>query len=512
MEKQRKSFSRKTIWIIVVAAIIVVGAGVSAAVLLNLNPKQQYFSAELESWNSMKEAAENRYGDELDWTEEIKESPNESTLELSAEYNDPSGFDSMGIQEIVNSSTITLKNSLDPTNKEMALDLSANFSGITIEDIRFYLTSEKMMASLPFLDKFLQVKESELGGMLHELDPANFTGEEEIDFDSFFNQSMLSEEDMEHLQDTYLKMIYDELPEDAFTSEDEAVDVNGETLDSTKITLDLSEEQLKNIIEKVLTTAETDEKLKEIIQQQSSFSYPSDDVSQMLEDFDAGIAEAKKALNEAKIPNGLTSTLWVNDDLVVKRDFTIELGPSESELAEFTLAGTQLLQEENQNFDYTLGVNDGTMDNMVNLTGDLSWQDNMADDQIKISTSDMELVFTGTEELNDGTRDFDRTFSFVDQTSASTFELNWDGVSTYEQDQMNAEHNLSFVSEGMNESIFQLSINTDAKIVKSLDIDTDSMEVVDLGTMSAEEIDAYIQEEFTPQLQQWMMQFMGAGF
>ncbi|WP_138416084.1 DUF6583 family protein [Aquibacillus sediminis] len=506
--------NKKGIWIGLIVAAIVVVAGVSAAAILNKNPKQQYFSAEKASWDFMTEVVEDRYGDELEWMDQMKETPNESTIELSASYNDPSGFDTMGIQPLINNSSITIENSVDPENKEMTAALSAGVAGISLEDIKLYVTADKAMASLPFLDKYVQVKESDLSGLLHTFDPIAFTGEEEINFDALFNQEPIPEEDLEYIQDTYLKLIYDELPEEAFTSEEESVDVNEESMQATKVTLALSEEQIKSIIEKVLTEAEDDERLKEIITQQSSspIPYTTEEIEQLTEEYDTAIAEAKTGLEDVTIPDGLISTIWIDNDLIVKRDVAIKIGPSEAELAELSLVGTQSLQNNTQTFDYALEDKNPSNESTVNVTGDLSWQDGSADDSIKLSSEDTELTYSATEQLVDGTREFDRTFAFSDPASPSPFELNWNGKSTYDQDQMNADHHVSFIGEGLSEDIFQLNVTTDAALVKSIDAGMDDKEVVDLGAMSEAELETYMTQEFSPQLQQWLMMFMGAGF
>ncbi|SDJ97438.1 DUF6583 family protein [Sediminibacillus albus] len=512
-----KKLSKKTIWIIALAVVIVIGGSISASALLKKSPKEQYFSAELNSFNLMKDIVKDRYSDEFAWNEATKEKPSESTIEFSAEYNDPSGYDMTGMSDLINNATITLKNDLDPKKKEMSLEASANIAELSVDGVQFYLTSEKAMLTLPFLNEFLQVKESNVGNLLYQADPYAFTGDEEIEFDKFFNQTLISEDHLTHLQDTYLKMIYEELPDDAFVSADEKVDVDGKTIDAAKITLSLSEDQVKKLIEKVLTTAENDDQLKEIIKEQASLdpvTYNSEDVATMIEHFDESIKEAKQDLKDLQVPEGLTSTLWVQDDLVVKRDFSVEMGIDGMEPAALTVAGTQSLAKETQAFDYEFAFKDGYSEESVNLTGDLSWKDNKADDQITISVanSGLELSYTGTEELTDGTRDFDRKFTFSDPSSMAAYQLIWVGQSTYEKDQMNAEYHLAFEGDGLSQDIFQMNMDMDSKLVKSLDIDTDSMEVVDLGTMNAEEMETYYLEDVMPQLQEWMMEFYGAFY
>ncbi|UFU00057.1 hypothetical protein KO561_03570 [Radiobacillus kanasensis] len=515
MENKGKGFPKKVIMIVLLAIVIVVGASISAAALLKENAKEQYFKAESQTWDQMKQVVKDRYGDELAWSKEVKKKPSESTVEFSGEYNGPLGNGMYGAEEIINNSTITLKNSIDPEKKEMALEVSANIAEMKIEDVNVYLTSDKMMASLPFLDKFLQIKESDFGELMHKFDPVTFTGEEEINFDSFFNQNLLNEDDIKHIQDTYLKMIYEELPKDAFTSEDESVDVNGESIKATKITLSLTEKQVKDIMDKVLAEAEKDEKLKEMLKNQASLN-PSlnpnaAQLTQMLEDFESGIADAREELKDLQIPDGLTSTLWVEEDIIVKRDFVLKMGSSKEELGELKLTGTQLIREDKQTFDYDLALKDQMEEITLTLTGDLSWKDNKAKDNIKITSGDMELSYNGEESLDNGTREFNRTISLNNELSPqSNMELIWEGSSTYEKDKMNAEHSFALTSQEISADLFSLHVNTDAKLVKSIDIPTDSNEVVDLGSMSVEEIQTYIMEDFTPKFRQWMMEFYGS--
>ncbi|WP_053218267.1 DUF6583 family protein [Virgibacillus senegalensis] len=512
-----KNISKKTLWIIVLAAVIVIGASISASALLKKNPKEQYFSAELNSFQFMKEVVENRYSDELDWVEATKEKPSESTFEVSAEYNDPSGYDMTGMSDIINNATITLKSGYNPEKQEMSLEAGANIAELSIEGIQFYLTSDKAMFTLPFLKEFVQVNETDLGDLLQQADPYTFSGEEEIEFDNFFKQSTLSEDQLKHLQDTYVKMIYDELPEDAFAAGDETVDVNGEKVDASKVTLSLSENQVKGLLKKVLSTMENDDQLKEIIKDQASLNpvtLNNGEITAFLEDFEEGIKESKEDLEDLKLPNGLTSILWMKDDLIVKRAFSVDLGYKEEEPVQLSLTADQLLTKEAQNFDYTLGFKDEWTDDTFHITGDLSWKDNKADDEITLTNtgSGLEFNYTSTEELAGGTRDFDRSFSMNDPASMEAYNLIWDGQSSYDKDQMNAEHHLALEGEGISQDIFQLNVSSDAKLVKSLDIDTGSENVVDIGKMSPEEMESYYYEDVMPQLQNWMMEYYGSFY
>lgn len=56
--------------------------------------------------------------------------------------------------------------------------------------------------------------------------------------------------------------IYDELPDDAFESENEDVEVNGDSISAEKITMNLSEDQFKSLITSVLEKMKGDEQFQ----------------------------------------------------------------------------------------------------------------------------------------------------------------------------------------------------------------------------------------------------------
>ncbi|WP_337970068.1 DUF6583 family protein [Virgibacillus salexigens] len=507
-ETRRGKLSPKTLIAIVIGAVILIGGSVSAFIFSNLSGKQEYFLAEKNSIEVLTEKFEERYEPEMSWLEQTEENPTESTVELSAEYNNPNGsagYGQMDPSQFINNSTITMKNTTDMENKKLSSELTADIGGIQIDGLQFYLTGEKLMVGLPFIEDLLSVKGNDIGSLLHELDPSSFTGEEKVDFASFFEGS-LSEEDLDYFKEAYGEMIYNEIPEDAFKAQEETIKVNDQSLDTEKVTMQLSENEVKQILTTILDKLEKDEKVKEILSQQMKLQQlggtaMNSEMEQMITDFETGLADAKEALTDLQIPNGLTSTIWIHDDVIAQRDFQVQMGPSSEELVTLAVKGTQLLKEDSQVFNYDVTFEDSVDQGKMNLAGDLSWKDNKATDSINLTIGDIVLSYNGTETLDDNKREFERTFSIEDPANGGG-SLLWNGSSTYNNDQMNAEHDFSLETATLSQEMASLHAGVSGKTVDSVKIPEGNSEK-DLGNMNAEQLMQYFETDVTPKFQQW---------
>lgn len=520
---RNKGMSKKII-IIAITAILVVGGSVAAFVLLNLSDKQKYFLAEKSNVEAAADQFKKRFEPELDWQKQVKENPTDTTLELSATYNDPAATPTtvFGPGQIINNSTLTIHNAMDTEDKKMATEISGAFGGIEIDGLNFYLTSEKAMVQLPFLKELLQIKESDVGSLLKQIDPDMYTGEEKVDFDSIFNGTqVLSEKDQDYLYKEYAKMLYEKLPDDAFKASSETVKVDSKSIDAEKVTFHLDEKQVKELLSSTMKKMKDDKRLKEIIKDQiavqslgagvsTSNLAPSveKDIDGMINEFETTLDEAIKGLESFQIPDGFTSTIWTNDDQIVKRDFSLTMGPTKDDLVTFKINGTQLLGETNQTFDYQLSVVENDQESPMNITGDLSWKDNKADDSIKLAANDTEFTYEGTSTLKDGKRDFERVISM--NSGSEQGALNWSGNATYDKDHMSSENTFAVQVPGTEEDAFSLELAKDAKLIKQVEIPKDP-EVKDIGSMQVNEISQYFQTEVAPQFQQWLLGIMGGG-
>ena len=518
-----KKGSSKGLIITIIVAFLVIGGGVAAYFAINnlTSDKQKYFLAEKNSVDFVHDTLAKRYEPELEWAELTRTKPSESEIQLSAEYNDPfggggDGFNGFDPAEIINNSTITLTAQSDIPNKKLGFGISASAAGVTIDDINFYLTEEEMTLGLPFLNEMLQIKATDVGSLLSELIPEYVEPDEEIDFAEFFEtaEGLLSEEDKEYFKEEYLDMVYDKLSDDDFTASSEKIDVNGNSVETEKIDFHLSEEKIKDIFTAVFDKLAKDEKVKELIEEQMTSQFygladesliDSEELDQILNDFEDGMVTAKEEFQKVSIPNGLTSTIWIDNKLIVQREFIVELGPSADELVKLTVNGTQLLTDDHITFAYDFNFEDSWDQGTLTLTGDSVAKDDQVTDSIKLAVADVEIAYNSEETLKDGKREFERAFSFSQPTSGEG-SLYWVGNSAYEKDQMNAEHEFSVEATGFDRDLFTLHATIDGKQIKEVDIPSDNIK--DLGSMSADEISAYIEQDAAAQFQKWIMGIM----
>lgn len=511
---------------ILLAAILIIGGGAAAfAFLKNLSPKEAYFQAEQKSYEHIVDTFKDRYESELDWAEKTQEKPTESVLELSANV---SGIDNMSgglfsVEQLVNNSKLVLSSQTDLDKKIMSSKVEGNIAGIELENLDVHLTADKLLVHLPFLDEMMQVKGEDIGKILKSLDPYSFTGEESVDFNAFFESTagLLSEEDVEYFKKEYGEMVFNELPDDSFKKDSETVAVDGDSIKADKITMSLSEDQVKDILTKVFAKMEKDEKLKEIIKeqfqlQQFGFGLPianippqvQEEADSFIEEFETAMKEAQEGIKDTHFPDGINSTIWVKDKLIVKRDFNLKMGVTEESVAGVQITGTQKLDKDKQVFDYDFNVTDQYNDGSIHISGDLSSKDGKAEDTIKVTMDEIEVSYHGTETEKKGKKEFNREFSFME--SGMGGKLIWSGDATYEKDNMNSNHKFAIDADGISQDMFSLNLKKDMKLIKGVDAPKED-NVKDLGGMNPEELKSYFEMEVAPKMQQWLFGSMG-GF
>ena len=240
-------------------------------------PKNAYLMAELDNSEDITELVEERFEDELEWYENSMKNPSETSIGVTAETNDPS-LNDMGLAEIINNAEINLNASQDIEGEMSTFDLSANINTLSIEDVNGYITGDKLGLTLPFIEEYLVVNEEDAPKLLHETNPENFEGDEEIDFSTFFQSSSLTEEERDYFVDEYSKYMQENLPDEAFESAKEEVKVGENTVDAEKLTMTLTEEQMHEFLKGLFNKMAEDEKLVNLVNAQllsANFGMPA---------------------------------------------------------------------------------------------------------------------------------------------------------------------------------------------------------------------------------------------
>src|SRR5690625_1738110 len=236
-------------------------------------------------------------------------------------------------------------------------DVEADVAGMTFDDIRVSLDDTKLLLQLPFLEDVLQIDSEDIGQLLHEIDPYTFEEDASYDFSQVFNLEdyPIPEDDSEYLKDKYGKFLYDELPDDAFSSEKEEVDLEGESVKAEKVTVHLTEDDVKTLVTNFAEEMENDDRLKKIMEVYFEKNFiPTDELDMLMDDFDDALEEMKEDVDEITLPEGIESSIWVKSGLIVKRHFALTTEDNFGDEVTFNIEGTQLLDDKKQTFDYDI--------------------------------------------------------------------------------------------------------------------------------------------------------------
>ena len=511
-EKAVKKKSPKLLMIMLLTGLVIVGGSVSAFFLVNKSPKVQYFLAEAETFKQVGTIFEDRYKNELRWLEVQEEKPVETNFDLSGEWNDPSvDHEMQEVQSIVNSAKISSKQVYDPVKKELEVDLRGELGSVNMDFGSVFVTTEKLVASFPFMDELIRFDDKDFGKLMRETDP-DYEGNENLGLSQLFEGGFsMTEESRTYVENEYITYLIKEIPEEAFTSTKEELTVFDKKIKTKKTKMDLTEQQVKTLLKDLLKKAKSDEKLKAILKEQltlTSFAGDTSDneLATMMDDFENGLDEAIEGVDAIKLPNGLQSTIWHHSNKIVKREFAMGVGEDKTDVDTLMINGTQLLDKTSQKWDFTMGVEDSFGDeNFVKIIGDLSWKDQKATDSITFSMDDMKFIYKGKEQLEDKKRTFTRSFGFTDGNVDPA--VIWKGSATHESDSMKANHEFTFSEETMGADMFNLILKQQGKVVKKVDMPVETEGTVNIGKMNKDEFDAFT-EEITVKVQEWMFGFM----
>lgn len=486
---------KKSTWIIAIISFFVLAGGASAFFLVSKTPKEQYFYSEVKTIQHIQELVETRYENETQWAKYGTTKVIDSTYDLSGEYQDDTNPE---IEQVVNNSNIAMRIASDPNKKEVEAEINATILGVDVDPIKGYITTEEIILGLPFYDQLLQLKDKDYGNLMRAIDPS-YVGSEKLGLENFLGKdNVLSEENIEYLKEEYMMYLYESLPEESFTTSKEKIDVNGKSIKAEKVSMALSEAEVKKILTDVLNKAQKDPKFKKMVEDylESSFEqFTATGMPNETFEFDEVMEDLISSVDEIDLPDGIKSTIWQDADLIVKRDINIEI----ADLGKLEIAGTQLLEDSAQNWNYTISMDDEPL----HFTGDLTTtKDGTYKDEISfLDDNKVGLVYNGEEKVSGDDRTFERKFALEDDYQP--MEFLWSGNSSYKKDSMQAKHEFSIELDSSSSAI--INISEESKIIKKVNVPSDSEKMVNIGTMDAEALQQLMMEDIYPELERWGM-------
>ena len=496
-----------------VIAVLAIGAIILFQTMVN-TPKNNYLMAELDEVEGTFELFEERFESELDWYEHAEQNAIESTLGITAETNDPS-FQEMGLDQMINNSNINLAIGQDMANEVSTMGLNADIAGLTISDVNAYITGEKAGLTLPFIEEYMVVNEADAATFLNTLDPATFTGEEEIDYSMFFETSALTETQREYLIDEYATFIRENLPDDAFESESEEITVSENTVKSDKLTMTLTEEQIHTFLKDLFNKMAEDEELANIIETQmmaANLGNPAaPSAGDTAAEFNNSLKEAAENIEDVGFPEGLTSVVWTDgDDNIIQRDFDTSITVDGS-TGQVAVDGVTEISEDSTVFNYDMTFSDETMESVIGYTADLNETESGYEDMITLRADSEDLfVINSVKTEEEDSEVWNMDINFNEQMTGSPLTLFMESSSVYNEDQATGDMTL-YADDGINvtRDTFVLNLTSDSQTVSEIEMPGEDNEK-NIGQMSMEELDAYFNDEVGPAFEEWMNEKFGA--
>lgn len=497
---------------IVVGVILILGIGGYFIFQSLINtPKNSYLLSEKESIDNHIEIFEERFEEELEWYEYTLSNPVETNLNITADTNDPS-LNEMGISELVNSSEMNIAAASDMEEEISTISLSADIAGFSIDGVDAFLTGDNAGVTLPFIEEYLTLAEEDAAGFLSMVDPYTFDESEEIDYSIFFEDQMFTESEREYIEDEYMSFIREELPDEAFESQDEEITVGDNTVNAERLSMNLSEEELQTFLSDLFNKMADDEELMDMLRAQftaSSFGMPEDEAEQMASDVNESLRNAAEEVQNTEFPDGLSSVIWLDGDDIVQRNFDVT-AVRDGETMSVSLNGTNEISDDGMLMTYDVILGDDIEDLQFTLTVDLNDVENGYEDTVTVSADEMEetVVLSMNKSRGDTiTADYQLNVPFGPNMESLSLFLETE--STYDDDQASTDY-VVYAEDGATITRDTAALNIAQETVTVDSVDTpDLSNEVNLGQMTEEELDDYFNNTFGPAFDAWVQENFG---
>ncbi|CEA01396.1 hypothetical protein BN1050_00893 [Metalysinibacillus saudimassiliensis] len=478
--------SKKGIIGIIIAAVVLIGGGAAFA-LLNKSPKQAYMLAEkenAENWQSLFEA---RYDKELDWYNKTQTEKSESDATISFKVPENTN-DEFGMLAMLNSFTLALNSQNDLKEGLSNNKIDISMMGNAMGSILVGLNKHELTVGSSLTDT-MKIDDKKLSEYL----ATQGMEDADIDFTEVFSPQGVKQqqEDAEYLAKHYFEVFFKSLDDKNFTTKKGDVEVYGAKVKAENIVMTLDEAQIRKTAKALLDEVAKDEKTKTIIERNiKSQSFGMEGVEQpSIEDIYAEIDKAREDIESAELPDEVKSSIWVNNKVIVSRDFAIT-----DKDDTFTIKGMREAKKDNANFKYVFTAPTG---DEATLLGELVFDGKKVNDMIEFTVDQATVTYTANEDVTDKNRIFERKITATDKSGelglpATNGAIAWEGETSYEKDAFDGVHN--FVVSTDDNELGRMVIDSKTKLVKKVEPMKTEGTVVDLSTKTPEEIDAYLEE------------------
>jgi ribosomal protein S27AE len=300
--------------IIAAAVLLLTVGGVSYGVIFNKSPKQVYLSAELNSLQDMQESFEELFGDDMELSRMMSEKAYRSEMTITG------GVDGHNIPEIaqlnhyLSDSAIQVSMSQDPESAKGMASLALLLNGTNVFEAEAFQSDDQTGISVPFLyDEYFFINNNDFGSFMTGIDPWYYGPDRIENYTEYMTSSTEYEGELKKHGLEYVTYITSFLEDEHFTLES-GQEYKGESF--RKVTLSLSERDVKNLLEGLIRKLEQDDELQNLLldMAESSGSFDESYFSRedMLQEMRYGFSEMREGLEYINMPGGFTSELLVD--------------------------------------------------------------------------------------------------------------------------------------------------------------------------------------------------------
>ncbi len=375
----------------------------SASADAQTEAKDAYIQAEEQEAAQFTTYLDTRFQAEMDWAEQSSNNASESVLNVGLEISGIPELDPQ-IGSILNSSYLEFLVQQDLDAEQMLMQLDANIAGANITDLVFAIDQNYLIASLPFYESPLMMSDEGLVRLAEE------SGETMGDFS--FSDLFATEYSVEGLDEEYFSryndLVYATLADESFTMENLETEIAGITQNADVITMQLSEAEIHEVVNVLLEELKNDEVIIDLFmtQLEAQITLEGGNPQAFEEEFVNSIEELQTEFNEVNFPQGLTSTIYVVEDTVMKREVFTEIDANETGAAPDTTEET-VEEDVEAEEDTETEVEDGTEEDVDTEDGteteveDGTEDDGTEDDSASINSASSDFAAQSSEDDSD---------------------------------------------------------------------------------------------------------------
>ncbi|WP_368503108.1 DUF6583 family protein [Alkalihalophilus sp. As8PL] len=364
-----KKSKKKMIIIASSVAVLLIGfVALAFGMGLFMSDKQRFLYAEYKTFEQLSDEFQDKYGEDLAFNELTLSNPSRSEVTLSGMLNmEAATYDPEldMIQSILNSSSITMTQEMDPTVNQAFYELGLNIQQADALTMEMAQSNEQIGLKIPFLyDEYFYINLDQYGEFMRMFDPF-YDGPESLEAVQYSWEDLkLSEAEQEALQSRYSTFFMDSLKDEYFVDNGKVdYEYSGTNLSLRELVMELSPEEASAFTNEFFGFVAADDELHQLIAERAVMVADAQTLELALDGEEFNVqtfqADIKEALEELQAeaenlqyPNGFTSTILVdNSNIIISRQINTAISMENTNEAGNLFVETRNVQLDNNEVD-----------------------------------------------------------------------------------------------------------------------------------------------------------------